>query len=108
MINKALEILTNFTKQIPDAYRGPDRTNYIVEHSEELSLEDKEELIQLFNHILSVMVDRNASDIELGGPGSANYIWFRIQGIKQRVKDLPNLKIDEATLFICAVKQESA
>jgi len=103
MINKALDILSNFSKSIPDAFIGPDRTNYVIEHSEELSMEDKSTLVNFFNHILSVMVDRSASDIEIGGPGTANYIWFRTQGIKQRAKDLPNLKIDEATLLIAAL-----
>lgn len=100
MINEALDILKKHTRSIPDAYMGPDRTNHIIGLAEELSLEEKEQLIKFFNHILSVMVDRKASDIELGGPGAVNHIWFRIQGIKQRVKDLPNLKIDEATLLI--------
>jgi len=103
MINKALDILSNFSKSIPDAFIGPDRTNYVIEHSEELSMEDKSTLVNFFNHILSVMVGRSASDIEIGGPGTANYIWFRTQGIKQRAKDLPNLKIDEATLLIAAL-----
>ncbi|MCB9258505.1 MAG: Flp pilus assembly complex ATPase component TadA [Ignavibacteriales bacterium] len=103
MINKALEILSSFAKTIPDAYIGPDRTNYIMEQSEKLSVEDKDVLIKFFNHILTVMVDRTASDIEIGGPGTANYIWFRIQGIKQRVKDLPNLKLDESTMLIAAL-----
>jgi len=103
MINQALEILSKFAKTIPETYTGPDRTNYIVEHSENLSIEDKDTLIKFFNHVLTVMVDRGASDIEIGGPGAANYIWFRIQGIKQRIKDLPNLKIDEATLLIATL-----
>ena len=103
MINKALEILSSFAKTIPDAYIGPDRTNYIMEQSEKLSVEDKDVLIKFFNHILTVMVDRTASDIEIGGPGTANYIWFRIQGIKQRVKDLPNLKLDESTMLVAAL-----
>ncbi len=104
MINKALDILANFTKNIPESYNGPDRTSYIVDHSEELGIEDKDTLIKFFNHILTVMVDRGASDIEIGGPGTANYVWFRIQGIKQRIKDLPNLKIDEATLLIATIQ----
>ena len=102
MINHALEILSKFAKSIPEAYIGMDRTNYIIEKSQELSIKEKDLLIKLINHILTVMVDRGASDIEIGGPGSGNYIWFRIQGIKQRIKDLPNLKIEEATLLIAA------
>jgi len=103
MINHALEILRNFSKTIPDAYIGPDRTNYIIEHSEEISIKEKEILINFLNHILTVMIDRSASDIEIGGPGTANYVWFRIQGIKQRIKDLPNLRIDEAALLIASM-----
>ena len=102
MVNQALEILSKFAKSIPDAYISLDRTSYIIEKSQDLSIKDKDALIKLFNHILTVMVDRGASDIEIGGPGSANYIWFRIQGIKQRIKDLPNLKLDEATFLIAA------
>lgn len=103
MINKALEILSTFSKSIPDAYHGPDRTSYIVEESQKLSIEEKDVLVKFYNHILTVMIDRDASDIEIGGPGTANYVWFRIQGIKQRIKDLPNLKIDEATFLIAAL-----
>ncbi len=103
MINQALDILRDFSKSIPDAYIGADRTNYIIEHSEKISIKEKEILIKFLNHILTAMVDRGASDVEIGGPGTANYIWFRIQGIKKRAKDLPNLKIDEATLLIASI-----
>jgi len=100
MINKALEILAKFAKLIPQGLMGPDRTSYIIEKVEELSVEDKDCLIQFFNHILTLMVDREASDIEIGGPGTVNYIWFRVQGIKKRINDLPNLKLDESTALI--------
>ena len=79
---------------------GPDRTSFIVEKTEELSIEEKNVFIKFFNHILTVMVDREASDVEIGGHGTANSIWFRIQGIKKRVQDLPNLKLDESTALI--------
>ena len=35
MVNQALEILARITKAIPDAYIGIDRTNYIIEKSQE-------------------------------------------------------------------------
>lgn len=100
MITQALEILAKFVKSIPQGLFGPDRTNYIIEKVEQFTVEEKDTLIKFFNHILTVMVDREASDIEIGGPGTANYIWFRIQGIKKRVNDLPNLKLDESTALI--------
>jgi len=100
MITQALEILAKFVKSIPQGLFGPDRTNYIIDKVEQFTVEEKDTLIKFFNHILTVMVDREASDIEIGGPGTANYIWFRVQGIKKRVNDLPNLKLDESTALI--------
>lgn len=103
MINEALEILSRFVKSVPKEIFGLDRTNYIIEKVQDIPLEEKSTLLSFFNHILTVMVDREASDIELGGAGAVNYIWFRIQGIKKRVEDLPNLKIDQATALIAVL-----
>lgn len=103
MVNKGLEILSEFVRKIPQALMGPDRSSFIIEQVEKLSVEEKDVFVKLFNHILSVMVDREASDIELGGPGAANYVWFRVQGIKKRVPDLPNFKLDEATVLIASL-----
>jgi len=100
MVKESLKILKEFTKAIPDAYYGHDRTRYILKEVLNLNVNDKSVLINFINHILTIMVDREASDIEIGGPGTGNYVWFRIHGIKERVKDLPNLKVDEATTLI--------
>ena len=100
MVKEALQIIKDFVKTIPDAYYGHDRTKYILEEVQNMNVTKKGILIELLNHILTVMVDREASDIEIGGPGTGNYIWFRIQGTKERVKDLPNFKVDEATTLI--------
>ena len=103
MVNEALKILSEFIKKIPSSLMGPDRTSFIIEQVENLSAEEKDILIKFLNHILTVMVDREASDIEIGGYGTVNYVWFRIQGIKKRVADLPNLKLDESTLLIAVL-----
>ena len=103
MVNEALVVLNKFAKSIPDIFMGPDRTGYILENIQHLSVEERSLLIEFVNHILTVMIDRGASDIEVGGPGAANYIWFRIQGNKQRVKDLPNLRNDEAAALIAVI-----
>lgn len=103
MVNEALVVLNKFAKSIPDIFMGPDRTGFILENIQHLSVEERSLLIEFVNHILTVMIDRGASDIEVGGPGTANYIWFRIQGNKQRVKDLPNLRNDEAAALIAVI-----
>ena len=46
------------------------------------------------------MIERDASDIEIGGHGNEGYIWMRIYGKLERVKDLPQFTEDEAALLI--------
>ncbi|MCP5060966.1 MAG: Flp pilus assembly complex ATPase component [Ignavibacteriae bacterium] len=103
MANEALTILNKFAHAIPDGYVGLDRTYFILEKINHFSIEQKGIIIKFINQILTAMLDRTASDIEIGGPGAGNYIWFRTQGIKERAKDLPNLKVDEATALIATL-----
>jgi twitching motility protein PilT len=46
------------------------------------------------------MIERDASDLELGGHGNSGFIWLRIYGKKERVKDFPMFTEDEAALII--------
>lgn len=50
--------------------------------------------------MLSLMLERDASDIEVGGHGNDEHIWFRIFGKKERVKDLPKLTANETSVLI--------
>jgi twitching motility protein PilT len=100
MITEAKQILTTFAAKIPPSIIGPERVRYIVEHSDNIQTEQRQTLIQLVNNILGIMIDRNASDVEIGGNGTQNYIWFRIHGKKERVMDLPQFSEDEASTLI--------
>ncbi|MFH1194111.1 MAG: ATPase, T2SS/T4P/T4SS family [bacterium] len=103
MIDEAKFILSGFAKQIPPIVFGPDRVNFIIENMDRLSSDQKLILHNLANYILTVMVDRDASDIEVGGHGTVGFIWFRIFGNKERVKDLPQLTTDEASVLIASL-----
>ncbi len=58
---------------------------------------------KLFNMIILKAWEKNSSDIEIGGAGTAKSIWLRIDGIKKKVSDLPSLDEDEASLLILSV-----
>lgn len=104
MINEAKQILSNFAETIPDTVIGPERVNYIIDHiDEKISSEEKLKLHQLANYILSIMIERQASDIELGGYGTAGNIWFRVFGKKERIEDLPKFTLDEASTLIVSL-----
>ncbi len=106
-MKEAKSILTSFANQIPETAIGPERMAFIARNIPKLTEQHKLALHKMVNHILSVMLDRNASDIEIGGPGSDNHIWFRTFGKKERVIDLPNLTVDEAGVLIFSLLNEN-
>jgi twitching motility protein PilT len=99
-ISKEKNILENFTKNIPASFVGPERVNYILENMDKLSTDDKIILRNLFNKFLTGMIERDASDIEIGGHGNAGSVWMRIFGKKKRVEDLPQFSLDESAVLI--------
>jgi hypothetical protein len=66
MINEAKEILTSFARQIPPTVIGAEKVNYIAEKLKDISAEQKLLLLKYMNHILSIMLERDASDVEVG------------------------------------------
>jgi len=107
MTSDAKQILTAFTVKIPSTVFGPERVNYIAEHIHELQVEQRLHILQLINGILGTMIDRQASDVELGGYGTQNYVWFRIFGKKERVADIPQFTEDEASTLILTLLSKS-
>jgi len=100
MTNEAKEILSNFTKKVPSTVLGPQKINFFAENIKEIQPEKKHVLMNFANRILAIMIERQASDVEIGGYGTDKFIWFRIHGIKSRVEDLPRLTEDEASVLI--------
>lgn len=99
-IEEVRQVLTNFIEAIPIDLRGPDKVNYIIENITKLSSDEKILLVTYFDHLIISMIERDASDIEIGGHGNDNFIWTRIYGVKERVMDYPRLSNDEATVII--------
>ncbi|MEW6702334.1 MAG: PilT/PilU family type 4a pilus ATPase [Bacteroidota bacterium] len=103
MMVDAKQILAAFASRIPSTILGPDRVRYIVDHINDLPAEHKLIIFQLINHILGTMIDRQASDVEIGGFGAQGSVWMRIFGKKERVKDLPQFTEDEASTLIVSL-----
>ena len=100
IVKEEKKILSDFCARIPDAIYGPDRVTYILENSNKLKEEEIVLLRKFVNRILTSMIERDASDIEIGGHGNEGYIWMRIFGKLERIKDLPQFTEDEAALLI--------
>jgi twitching motility protein PilT len=103
MVEEAKAVLSNFVKQIPPTVFGAERVGYMAGKINTIPVNDKLLIIKLMNHMLSTMLERNASDIELGGHATGGYVWFRVYGDKVRVRDLPEFTHDEAALVILSL-----
>jgi len=107
LINPEIEaVFKNITSKIPHTLHGPDRVSFLIELLPSISYEDKELLIELFNSLLKVMIEQEASDIELGGFGSEGFVWFRIYGTKEPLPELPKFGHDESALLILSILNE--
>ena len=99
-IEDVKNILSEFKETIPADLRGPDKVLYLLDNVPKLQAESKGLLKDFFDSLLITMVERDASDIEIGGHGNEGYIWFRIFGIKERAMDLPRFSEDESAMII--------
>ena len=100
---EAKGILKKYISKIPRFLMGPDRVSYLMEHFSEISPEERFQLMETMNNLLKVMVDKEASDIELGGYGTEGFVWFRIYGRKEPMQELPIFSHDESALLILSV-----
>jgi twitching motility protein PilT len=103
MVIEAKEILSAFAAKIPATTLGPERVRYIIEHINEIPIEQKLKILQLTNSILITMIERQASDVEIGGFGAQHHIWFRIYGKKERAMDLPQFTEDESSTLVVSL-----
>lgn len=97
------EIFDKYINPIPKFYSGEERTSHLLRQVSSVSPEERYELNEQLNRILAYMIDKVASDIEIGGYGTEDKIWLRIWGKKEVVQELPKLNTDEATLLIGSI-----
>ncbi len=107
MLAEAKQILSGFASRVPSTVLGAERVRYIAEHIQELQTDHRLMLLHLLNHILATMIDRNASDVEIGGFGAQNSVWFRVFGKKERVLDIPQFSEDEASALVISILNKS-
>ncbi|MFZ2322796.1 MAG: ATPase, T2SS/T4P/T4SS family [Ignavibacteriaceae bacterium] len=106
LISETNEILKKYSSRIPEHYFGIDRIIFIDSMLKEMSIEEIRKLNSYVNYLLKIMLDREASDLELGGFGSDGYVWLRIYGTKNNVSELPRLTFDESAILILNIITE--
>jgi twitching motility protein PilT len=99
-------ILNKYISDIPAHVKGADRVDYLIGHALAMNPKDRFHLSEIINNLLKVMINKEASDIELGGYGSLGQVWLRIYGKKEPLSELPRFSNDEAALLILSILNE--
>lgn len=107
MIEETKQAIKKVTGNIPITVLGQDRINYLIENFKQFTTDDRSLFLKVFNKILTHMIEREASDLEFGGYGNDTFVWMRIFGKKERVKDLPQFTLDESAVLIINLLNEN-
>jgi len=103
MSEQAKQILSGFAGKIPATVFGAERVRFIADNIDKLPDDYKLAILRFANHILSLMLERHASDVEIGGYGAQNNVWFRTFGKKERVQDIQQMDTDESAVLILSL-----
>lgn len=100
-LNQARQLLGSLAQKIPPSVQDVERQVYIGNNLlKNLSIEEKSQLKHLADTILLAMRKSDASDIDIGGDGARNKVWFRIHGKKTPVEELGKYNSDEFSILI--------
>jgi twitching motility protein PilT len=106
-IQTTRDIVTKTSQAIAPHLLGEDRWHFISNILEDQPDEIKLALKTHFDFFLMRMKQLEASDIDLGGPGCRNFIWFRVFGNKTPDATLGEYAIDETDVLILNLLTES-
>ena len=79
-MTEAKIILAQYVQKIPKSIIGSEKIGFVVDLVQEMPAEHRIILHKLLNYILALMLEREASDVEIGGYGTDEYIWIRVHG----------------------------
>ncbi len=96
----ALRTLKEVATNIPDTAPGMERQMLIGDLVSRMSPAERTALRKLMDSYLMRMPRANASDIDIGGYGTAGSVWYRIYGEKRPCKELGTFTLDEFNILI--------
>jgi len=103
LVIEAKEILAKYVEKIPKSILGAEKVNFIIEMAQQIPGHEKIQLHGFMNYVLSLMIEKEASDVEIGGNGTDDFFWFRIHGDKFRIEELPRFNHLEASILIVSI-----
>lgn len=98
--NSVKEIIKPLAAQLSDSLRGLERHREIGKIIHNQDEETRAQLRDAIEVLLKKMYQNEASDIDLGGPGCGNKVWYRIHGDKSPAKEAPEFSLIETDFLL--------
>ena len=98
--NRVKELIEPLANQLRDSSKGLERHREIGRIIDDQPEETRQELREIIEKLLKKMYQNEASDIDLGGPGCGNKVWYRIHGDKSPDKTAPEFTLTETNFLL--------
>ncbi len=99
-LDKISGLIQPLIKRIPKTARGIDLHKRIGDLIEEADISLRVDLKETLDAFLLNMIKINASDIDLGGPGCAGKVWYRVFGDKSPLKMPKKIPLIETDILL--------
>jgi twitching motility protein PilT len=108
LLNDAKSLLADAAERIPQHLYGVEKMVWIRHQLLMMMSDDEKNLLHKFmEECLTMMREMEASDVDMGGWGAANHIWFRIHGNKRPIPELGTYTIGEFDVLILNLLQDT-
>jgi len=97
---EAKEIIAPLVEQIKESSRGLERHREIGKIINNQPEDIRKKLRDGIEVLLEKMHENEASDIDIGGPGCDNKVWYRIHGDKSPAKNAPEFSLIESDFLL--------
>lgn len=97
------EIIENIKRSIPENVTGFEKEIVIGEEIVKLNSQEIDLLKNKFEVFLKKMIERSASDIDIGGWGCRGNIWYRVKGLKKPDLSMGEFDIIETDIILQSV-----
>lgn len=101
---QARQLVKNLSQKIPSAVQDVEKQLYIGNDIIDRLSQDEKSLLRSFVDVFLLRMRKcGASDIDFGGDGANNQVWFRIHGRKAPVGELGEYNSDEFNILIQSI-----
>jgi len=97
---KVKEIINPLAAQLKGSLKGLERHREIGKIVDSQDEETRTELRDVIENLLKKMYENEASDIDMGGPGCDNKVWYRVHGDKSPDKSAPEFSLTETDFLL--------